>query len=175
MDLVLYLAAVIAANLTAATLVPLPFGLSTTVGTLLFGATFTLRDRLHQRGGRRLVYRAIAAAAVCSALICLATGAGWRILGASVIGLVLAEAADTEIYARTAGGWWHKVARSNAVSVPLDTALFNLLAFGGVWSWSILISVSLGDILIKYTTGMGVAVWRSNSSTAPVKTSVLRP
>jgi uncharacterized PurR-regulated membrane protein YhhQ (DUF165 family) len=170
----LYLAAIVTANLTAATLVPLPVGLSTTVGTFLFGATFTLRDRLHRRGGRALVYRSITAAAILTAFLCFTTGTGWRILGASVVALVLAELADTEIYARTVGGWWLKVLRSNAVSVPIDTLLFNLLAFGGVWAWPLLLSVSLGDILIKYSIGAGVALW-SNSSTVPARTDALRP
>lgn len=175
MDLVLYLAAVCAANLTAATLVPLPLGLTTTVGTLLFGATFTLRDRLHQQGGRQLVYTAIGAAVLSTAALCLVTGTGWRILGASCAGMIIAETADTEVYARTAGGWWRRVLRSNAVSVPIDTLLFNLLAFGGVWGWGLLLSVSLGDIVIKYLTGGVVALWHQNSSTAPEKINATRP
>lgn len=159
-DGLLYLTAIVAANTTAATLLPLPLGLTTTVGTLLFGATFTLRDRLHRRVGRRGVYLAIAGACLITAVICLLTGSGWRILAASIVGLAASETADTEVYARTVGSWLKKVVASNAVSVPLDTLVFNLLAFGGVWGWALLLSVSIGDILVKYATGGVVALWR---------------
>lgn len=166
LTLLAYISAIVTANITAGWVLPSISGITTTVGTLLFGATFTLRDRLH-RYGRRRVYLAIASAVVLTALIALFTGAGWRILGASVVALAIAESADTEIFHRIPGGWWRRALGSNAVSVPLDTALFNVLAFGGAWTWPLLLSVSIGDIVVKYATASGVALWRQHSSTAP--------
>lgn len=155
-----YIAVIIAANITATWFVG-PIA----IGTLLFGAIFTLRDRLHAHG-RRVVYSAICASAIGSAIVALVGGAEWRVIVASVVALVLSEATDTEIYHRTAGAWLRRVAWSNAAAIPLDTALFNAIAFWGVLPLSFLVSVFAADIVIKVVTS-GVIAWFLNSSIAP--------
>jgi uncharacterized PurR-regulated membrane protein YhhQ (DUF165 family) len=159
MATILYILSIVAANATAAWIVPMPFGAATTIGTLIFGATFTLRDRIHAQHGRQSAYAAILVAVALTALWSIATGSGWRILAASIIGLAAGEIADTEVFSRTAGGWFRRVAASNAVSVPLDTVIFNVIAFGGVWSWLLLLSVTVGDVVTKWTIGALAALW----------------
>jgi len=61
--MLIYIAAVLIANYTATWFIPMPiFGL-VSVGTLVFGVTFTQRDRVH-RYGRRSVYAMIFGAAL---------------------------------------------------------------------------------------------------------------
>ncbi|MEI2650763.1 MAG: VUT family protein [Microthrixaceae bacterium] len=62
----------------------------------------------------------------------------WRIVLASVLAQMLAEFADTEVYQRFVDRFGHRVQfgrvlASNAVSVPLDSVLFCVVAFGGVF------------------------------------------
>lgn len=59
----------------------------------------------------------------------------WRIVAASIIAQVVAELLDTEAYHRFVVKWgprhqWGRVAASNAVSIPVDSLLFVLIAFG---------------------------------------------
>jgi hypothetical protein len=86
----LYIIAVLVANYTATWFIPLPiFGL-VSVGTLVFGVTFTQRDRVH-RFGRKRVYLMIFIAAVGMVLESLFLGVDWRIIAASFIAIVLSE------------------------------------------------------------------------------------
>lgn len=173
LEAILYILATVSANYFADWFVPLPGGALVAVGTLTFGATFTLRDRLHQHG-RRTVYGVIAVAALANILTALLLGIPARIIGASFLAIVLAETADTEVYQRLlARSWWLRVAGSNAISVPLDTVLFTLLAFGGVFPPAMLFALIVGDIIAKFVIAGLVALWRSNSSTVPVKIDVL--
>ena len=50
---VIYILAVLAGNLTATAFIPFPVFGQVAVGTLIFGVTFTQRDRMHSAGGRR--------------------------------------------------------------------------------------------------------------------------
>jgi uncharacterized PurR-regulated membrane protein YhhQ (DUF165 family) len=157
----LYIAAVLAANYTATWFMPLPiFGL-VSVGTLIFGVTFTQRDRVH-RYGRKAVYGMILVAAVGMVLESLFLGVEWRIILASFIAIVLSEAADTEIYQHLLHrSWLQRVAGSNMVSIPLDSLLFNLIAFGGGFESAMLTAIIFGEIVAKFTTGALVALWRA--------------
>jgi uncharacterized PurR-regulated membrane protein YhhQ (DUF165 family) len=169
---IIYVSAVLIANYTAIWFFPLPvFGL-VAVGTLVFGATFTARDYVHYIG-RRYVYTMILIAALSSAVLSLFGPIDWRIIVASVIAIILAETADTEIYQRLiARRWLVRVAGSNAVSIPLDSLLFNLIAFYGVFPLSMLAAIIFGEIVVKYITGGIVASWRifQTSSIAPAAT-----
>lgn len=175
LEIVLYILATLSANVLATTFVTLPGGAMVAVGTLMFGATFTLRDRVHQRG-RRTVYLMIAVAAIANVIMAALIGVPWRIIAASFLAIVLAESADTEVYQRLRSrSWWVRVAGSNAVSVPLDTVLFTCLAFAGVFPPSVLFAIIIGDMLVKFIVGGIVALWRQNSSTARVEiVSLLR-
>lgn len=163
-SMVIYIAAVLVANLTATWFMPLPvFGLLS-VGTLVFGVTFTQRDRVH-RYGRKWVYSMIMIAAVGMVLESIFLGVEWRIITASFIAIVLSETADTEIYQRLLHRpWIQRVTGSNLVSIPLDSILFNLIAFLGVFAPPMLVSIIFGEIVAKFTTGALAALSKPGDS-----------
>ena len=157
----LYIGAVLAANYTATWFMPLPVFGMVSVGTLIFGVTFTQRDRVH-RYGRKAVYGMILVAAIGMVLESLFLGVEWRIILASFIAIVLSEAADTEIYHQLLHrSWLQRVAGSNLVSIPLDSLLFNLIAFGGVFAPAMLTAIIFGEIVAKFTTCALAALWRA--------------
>lgn len=157
---IIYITAVLTANYTAIWFIPFPvFGL-VAVGTLIFGATFTARDYVHHVG-RRYVYVMIAVAALASAMLSVAGSVDWRIILASVTAIILAETADTEVYQRLIQQTWLiRVAGSNMVSIPLDSLLFNAVAFAGVFAWPVLVAIIFGEIVTKFVSGGVVALWR---------------
>ncbi|WP_019008922.1 VUT family protein [Deinococcus aquatilis] len=147
----LYALSILLANVTLNTFIPLPlFGLLS-VGTIFFAAVFTLRDRIHRAGGLRAVYIAIALALLVNTLFALFTGTPWRFIGASFLALLVGELADTGVYQSLIHrNWWTRVLASNAVSVPLDSILFTLLAFYGDMSSRDIAQIIFADILAKY-------------------------
>lgn len=157
---IIYVAAVLVANYTAIWFIPFPlFGL-VAVGTLVFGVTFTARDYAHKLG-RPKVYVMLVVAIVASTVLSLTAPVDWRIVLASAVAIGLSETTDTEIYQRLIHrSWLHRVSVSNAVSVPLDTILFNTLAFAGVFAFPMLVSIIFGEMVVKYTVGGMVALWR---------------
>ena len=195
---VLYILAVLSANLTATAFIPFPVFGQVAVGTLIFGLTFTQRDRMH-RLGRPFVYKIIALSALLNlALIAsyvnlwgspltawfqaqgwawLAASAGylqesgWRVLLASFLAIVIAETADTEVYHRVRHlGWLKRVLSSNAVSIPVDSVVFNLIAFAGVFAWPLWFSIVFGEIVVKFVVGAAYACFRPKES-EPASTS----
>lgn len=162
---VIYILAVLGANLTATWFIPLPVFGQVAVGTILFGFTFTQRDRMHVRG-RRFVYGVIALATLLSLGLSLIGHVPPRIILASVIAIAIAETADTEIYQRLlARRWWHRVLTSNAISIPLDSVFFNFVAFAGVFAPRELVAIIFGEIVVKFLVGAASAVWRGRSAT----------
>ncbi|MFC4638048.1 VUT family protein [Deinococcus hohokamensis] len=155
----LYALSILLANLTLNRFLPLPvFGLLS-VGTIFFAAVFTLRDRIHRAGGLRAVYVAIAAALLVNTLAALLTGTPWRFVGASFLAILIGELADTAVYQRLIKrSWWTRVLASNAVSVPLDSVIFTLLAFWGDMSTRDLLQIIFADILAKYIIAALVAL-----------------
>lgn len=152
---IIYIAAVLIANYTATWFIPLPIFGQVAVGTFVFGITFTQRDIMHQEGNRKLVYKAILIAALLSSIMSVVLAVPFRIILASFTAIILAEAADTEIYQKI----WHqswiiKVISSNAVSIPLDSLLFNLIAFAGEFSTLELTGIIWGEIVVKTLTGL---------------------
>lgn len=151
-----YVAATLLANFTLDSFIPLGDFFLVNVGTLFFGMTFTQRDRLH-RYGRRVVYGMILLAATANVLLAASLGTPLRFVVVSFVTILLAEAADTEVYQRLLERrWLVRVASSNAVSAPLDTVLFTLLAFWGQpyatagWMTQVIVT----DVLVKYLAGM---------------------
>ncbi len=149
----LYVCAILLANLTLNNFIPLPvFGLLS-VGTLFFGAVFTLRDRLHVYG-LPAVYRAIALALLVNLV------AGWilmetepnrmRFIVASFAAILISELADTAVFqAFMNKSWLYRALSSNALSIPLDTFLFNIAAFYGIMSWHDIGQIIVGDLVFK--------------------------
>jgi len=146
------------------------FGL-VSVGTLIFGITFTQRDRVH-RYGRRPVYAMIFGAAIGMVAESALLGVPWRIILASFVAIVLSETADTEIYHKLIDrSWMQRVTGSNLVSIPVDSLLFNLIAFAGVFDVPMLAGIIFGEIVAKFTTGAVAALWKASEkppcTTAP--------
>lgn len=171
----IYIIAVLAANYTATWFVPLPvFGL-VSVGTLVFGITFTQRDRVH-RHGRKMVYWMIFLAALGMVLESIFLRVEWRIIAASFIAILLSESADTEIYHKLLQrSWMKRVIGSNLVSIPLDSLLFNIIAFAGVFKPTLLVAIIFGEVVTKFTTGALVALWRSQKEMAALPAAVKTP
>jgi len=163
----IYIVAVLLANYTATWFIPMPvFGL-VSVGTLIFGVTFTQRDRVH-RFGRKAVYLMIFIAAVGMVLESLLLDVPWRIILASFIAIVLSETADTEVYQRLLHlSWFQRVARSNIISIPLDSLLFNVIAFAGVFAPVKLAAIIFGEIVAKFLTGSLAALIRTAGEPKP--------
>ena len=157
-----YVLAVLLANLTLNQFIPLPvFGLLS-VGTLFFGAVFTLRDRLHMHG-LKAVYTAIALALLVNAV------AGWllmdqepnrvRFILASFTAILVSELTDTVIYQKLMQRTWlTRALTSNAVSIPLDTILFTLLAFYGIMSWNEMAQIVYADLVFKAVIATALAL-----------------
>ena len=161
LDALLYVLAVLGANLTVMTLIPLPVFGFVSVGTLFFGATFTLRDRLHHKG-LRFVLSAIAIAVAVNCLAAYYTGTPWRIILASFVAILLSELTDTGIYQRNIKkAWLYRVMVSNSISVPLDTILFLLIAFYGEMPNEVIVGILVGDTITKYVIGLLVGLVRA--------------
>ena len=156
---VAYVACVLVAQATASTFIHLPLGISVAVGTLWFGCTFTMRDHVHAVFGRRGAYAMICVAIVASCAETALLGVPPRIILASVIATAIAESADTEVYhTNRRRAWLARVLRSNSVSIPIDTVVFNLVAFAGVLGWGAMLGLTVGTIAIKSAISMSVAL-----------------
>jgi len=161
LSMTIYILAVLIANYTATWFIPLPIFGMVSVGTLVFGVTFTQRDRVH-RYGRKPVYLMIFIAAAGMVLESLFLGVEWRIIAASFIAIVLSETADTEIYQKLLRrSWIQRVIGSNLISIPLDSLLFNVIAFAGVFNPGMLVAIIFGEIVAKFATGTIAALWRA--------------
>jgi uncharacterized integral membrane protein (TIGR00697 family) len=172
---VAYVAAQIFADITSLRIV-LFAGFSMDAGTLVYPFTFTLRDVVHKTAGVYVTRRLILAAAVINLLMAglfslvasmqpdlsvgeqlefgLVLAPVWRIVIASIIAEVTAEWIDTEVYQlwiRRVGynKQWGRVFASNAVSVPLDSLLFVLIAFAGVMPWAVVGSIFVANVVVK--------------------------
>jgi uncharacterized PurR-regulated membrane protein YhhQ (DUF165 family) len=155
----LYALSILLANLTLNRFIPLPVYGLLSVGTIFFAAVFTLRDRIHRAGGLNAVYLAIAAALLVNTVAALVTGTPWRFVGASFLAILAGELADTAVYQSLIHrSWWTRVLASNAVSVPLDSVLFNLLAFYGDLTQGEIAQIIFADILAKYLIAAVFAV-----------------
>jgi uncharacterized integral membrane protein (TIGR00697 family) len=182
----IYIVAVLVANLTATAFIPFPVFGQVAVGTLVFGFTFTQRDRMHALG-RLFVYKVIGLSALLTLALLLSVAYGWgaaaaarfeafgwswmagsigvlaesgpRVFVASFLAIVLAEAADTEVFHHfRRHTWLGRVLMSNAVSVPLDSLIFNLVAFLGVFGLRDLAAIIFGEIVVKSLVGAIYAV-----------------
>jgi len=147
-------------------------------GTLTYPLTFTLRDLVHKVGGRRIARIVIMATAAFNVMLAIGLWATavlpgdpgvdspaqeWfgpvltpvlRITLGSIVAQVLAELIDTEVYHRYVQRFghraqWGRVLSSNAVSIPVDSAVFVAVAFGGVLPLSIALSIVWSNIVVK--------------------------
>jgi len=178
-----YAAASLVANIMSIRAVSI-LGWAVDAGTLTYPLTFTLRDMIHKVGGQRAARTAIFTTVALNIAMALALWAAavlpadmsvgaqeqfgdvlvmtWRIVAASVIAQLLAELADTEIYQRFVNRFGHRVQfgrvlASNAVSVPLDSVLFSVIAFGGVFPRSVVTEIIVANIVIKGISSLATA------------------
>ena len=83
----------------------------------------------------------------------------WRIVAASIIAEVISELLDTEIYQwfehRDSGGrLWLRVLASNAISVPVDSALFCWGAFYGNMAEAVIWEIFVFNMILKFGIGL---------------------
>ena len=176
-----YIAAQVLADVASLRIVSIG-GFSLDGGTLIYPFTFTIRDLVHKIAGKRvarlLIFLAaginLAMASVFRVVAALPAdlevgtqtefGAVlapvWTIVAASIIAEVVSELIDTEVYQRWVRSFgdrwqWGRVLASNSVAVPIDSALFVWLAFGGLLPGSealatdVLLSIFWANVLIK--------------------------
>ena len=161
-----YVAVVAVSNLLVDKFIDLgAFGLLS-AGTITFGITFTIRDLAHQASvraglGRRPVFLMIGIAAVVNVCVAMATNTPARFLVASFLAILISEGIDTEIYHRLRSrSWLVRVLSSNAVSVPLDSSIFTIVAFLGVAGYDALTMVQIvqADLIFKFLVGTVLAL-----------------
>lgn len=157
----LYFLCQILADITAVKIVSFA-GLNFPGGTLIYAATFTIRDLIQKRFGKIVARQVIVAAGIFNLLMAayflliqyMAPAFFWdaqpaftqilgmvpRIVLASIIAEIVSELLDTEVYS----GWmkligdrwqWTRVLVSNAISLPVDSIIFGFLAFYGMPHW----------------------------------------
>jgi uncharacterized PurR-regulated membrane protein YhhQ (DUF165 family) len=149
-----YLACTLLANFTFDSFLALPLYGQLSVGTLFFGVTFTQRDRVH-RFGRKRAYQMIAVAALANLALSAYLDIPLRFLLAGFLAILIAEAADTEVYGRfIKRRWLTRVATSNAVSIPIDSITFTAIAFAGTLSLATMGEIVFADILAKTVVGL---------------------
>ena len=130
-------------------------GYAVDAGTLIYPFTFTLRDLVHKIGGKSAARVIIGLAAAINLVMAAffglvgglppdrATGPQlefgevlapvWGIVIASIVAEVVAELIDTEAYSRWVRRFgvrrqWGRVLVSNAIAIPVDSAIFVALA-----------------------------------------------
>ncbi|MGJ3239402.1 MAG: queuosine precursor transporter [Anaerolineae bacterium] len=172
---VLYVSAQIFADITSLRILLLA-GFSIDGGTLIYPFTFTLRDIVHKVAGAAIARTLIILAAVVNLLMAglfwlvsilppdlevgeqsefaLVLAPVFRIVLASITAEVISELIDTEVYQlwvkRFRERWqWGRVLVSNAVSVPIDSAIFVMIAFWGVLPAEVVWSIFLANVLVK--------------------------
>ena len=104
--------------------------------------------------GRPQVYSMLVVTAVLATVESIFLDVPGRIIVASCLAILLAEAADTEVYHRLCRhGWYQWAAGSNAVSIPLDSIIFSVTAFAGVISVWTIAEIVWGDIVAQAAVG----------------------
>lgn len=153
------------------------FGFTMDAGTLLYPFTFTLRDMIQKQGGKRIAYFSIILGVAFNAGMFLLfrlvaalppdmsvgqqetfgqlLNPTWRIVGASCVSMLIAELSDTQMYSLVVSKMkqkfqWLRVLFSNGVSVPIDTFAFCFIAFYGTMETSIVLSIVMSNIILKY-------------------------
>jgi queuosine precursor transporter len=148
--IVLYLAAIVAANLIIARLGPQ----ATIVTAFIFiGLDITTRDRLHESWrGSNLWPKMAALIAAGSLLSWIMNRDAGQIALASLAAFAASGATDAIVYhAMKDRAWLVKVNGSNVASAAIDSVIFPTLAFG-----ELLPLIMLGQFIAKVAGG---AVW----------------
>lgn len=156
--LVAFVFNVLLANLFLDSFISLPgFGLFS-LGSIFFAVAFTLRDRLHSYG-LKTVYIGIVLALLVNTLYGhWVAQISYRFIVASFVAILVSELTDTAIFQRLRHRHWAtRVFSSHAVSVPIDSTAFTLLAFMGVMSSYDMAQIVFADVVGKYTITLLIA------------------
>ena len=156
---VAFLACILAANYATTRwgMVPVAFGLMATAGTYFAGATFVLRDLIHDLAGRRVVLALIVAGAALS----FAVSAPFIAL-ASAVAFGLSECADLAIYQPLRRrGYIRAAVASNVVGSFVDTVVF--LTIAGFPLWESLPGQMVGKLMVTAAVVAGVVIVRALS------------
>jgi queuosine precursor transporter len=161
-------------------------GLAVDMGTFVYPVTFTLRDMVHKTLGKRNAQTLIIAAAAINLAMAAylswaasvpsdpswglgesfsaVLGPVWRIVMASIVAEIVSELLDTEIYhwfvtRITTKYQWARVLVSNAVSIPIDSIIFAVLAFAPLpffmdspltVPWPVVLQIITFNIIVKF-------------------------
>jgi len=150
--------------------------LSMDAGTLIYPITFTLRDLIHKRLGKRAARLTVLLAGGINLFMAFflwfssllpedpswglgpqfaaVLGPVWRIVAASIVAEVVSELLDTEMYHLwttrvTTRRQWSRVLVSNAVSVPVDSLVFCWGAFAFSLPNRVVWSIVLSNVVVK--------------------------
>ena len=161
-------------------------GLAVDMGTFIYPITFTLRDMVHKVLGKGSAQTVIITAAAINIFMAAylawaasvpsdpAWGLGselqailgpiWRIVLTSITAEVVSELLDTEVYQWfvtkvTTRYQWARVLISNSISIPVDTAIFTILAFAPLpgledhflsLPWPVVGQIFVFNLLVKF-------------------------
>ena len=126
---VIYIAALIAANLLVAFIGP---WFSVINSFVLIGLDLTLRDKLHDKWDGN-PFKIGALIAVAGAISYLLNPASGQIAIASVVAFCLSMAADSFVYQKLKDQPWEKrTTGSNLAGAAVDSITFPTIAFGGL-------------------------------------------
>jgi uncharacterized integral membrane protein (TIGR00697 family) len=170
-----YLLCQIIADVTASKMVDL-FGIYVPAAVFIYALTFTIRDVAHKQLGKKATVHLIITAGIVNVLmalyfmftVALKPAGFWgnqeayamiigvvpRVVTASILAEVASELIDTEIYQRWIERFpnapqWSRVLVSNGISLPIDSVIFVGIAFFGTMPINALISVMVGQIIVK--------------------------
>lgn len=154
MRAILYIIAIIAANVITAAFAPLNIGIFIIpMGTFLIGATFILRDLVQNKYGRRKTYFIIGIALLLSALVSYLLKDTLLIVAASAVSFALSESSDTEIYTRLKLPMAWKVFYSGLVGGFLDSVVFVVIGLSPLGAdmlpWSAVPLAIVGQVIVK--------------------------
>ena len=175
-----YVAAQMLADITSLRILDIA-GFSVDGGTLVYPLTFTIRDLIHKVGGVRAARMAIFTGAGVNVVM---VGLFWlvgvlppdlsvgmqqefadllspvlRIVVASIVAEVVSELLDTEAYrlwVRRMGErhQWGRVLLSNAVAIPVDSAIFVAIAFAGQLPPEVVFSIFWANVIVKFVVSV---------------------
>ena len=156
MRAILYVLAIVVANVVTAKFTPLTLGaFIIPMGTIFIGLTFILRDLAQNKYGRKNIYIVMAIAMLVSAVTSYALGDTLWIVFASVLSFAVAETTDTEIYTRLKLPMSWRVLYSGVVGGILDSAIFVIVGLSplgaGFVPWEFVPFAILGQVIVKTT------------------------
>ena len=156
-------------------------GLAVDMGTFIYPITFTLRDVVHKVLGKRNAQTMVVSAGVINLFMAVyltwvasvpsdpnwglgesfsaILGPVWRIVLASIAAEVISELLDTEIYQWfvtrvSTNHQWARVVLSNSISIPIDSLIFTVGAFGGVLPWDVVWQIFTFNMVVKFVVSI---------------------